>query len=80
MGFLDKLFGRAKETAGDVADKTAPVVDKTQGAAGQAWDKTSDVASDVADKAKDVVGSASGEAKEKVDETTGGQGSPPSAA
>jgi hypothetical protein len=34
MGLLDKLFGRATDTAGDIADKAAPVVDKPQDAAG----------------------------------------------
>ena len=55
MGFLDKLFGRAKETAGDAADKAAPVVDKAQDAAGDAWGKASDVADDAVDEAKDTV-------------------------
>ena len=30
MGFLDKLLGRAKETAGDVSEKAEPMVDKAQ--------------------------------------------------
>ena len=30
MGFLDKLFGRAKETAGDVAEAAEPMVDKVE--------------------------------------------------
>ena len=55
MGFLDKLLGRTKETAGDVADKAAPVVDKAEDAAGDAWDKTDDVAHDAVDEAKDTV-------------------------
>ncbi len=55
MGFLDKLLGRAKETAGDVADKAAPMVDKAQNAADNAWDSAKDMADDVADEAKDKV-------------------------
>jgi hypothetical protein len=55
MGFLDKLFGRAKETGGDVADKAAPAVDKAQDSAGQAWDKGTDVAGDAAEEVKDTV-------------------------
>ena len=55
MGFLDKLLGRAKDTAGDVSDKAAPVVDKAQESAGQAWDKATDVAGDAADKVEDAV-------------------------
>lgn len=54
MGFLDKLLGRTKETAGDAADKAAPVVDKAQDAAGDAWDKAGDVASDAKDAVSDV--------------------------
>ena len=54
MGFLDKLLGRAKDTAGDVSDKAAPVVDKAQDSAGQAWDKATDVAGDAADKVEDA--------------------------
>ena len=86
MGFLDKLFGRTKETAGDVADKVGPAVDKAQDAAGNAWDKASDAGSDAVDKAKDVVGGGTDEAKEKVEDVTGGDkpsgstGSGPSAA
>ena len=44
MGFLDKLLGRAKDTAGDVADKAAPVVDEAQDSAAHAWDKATEVA------------------------------------
>jgi len=55
MGFLDKLLGRTKETAGEAADKAAPVVDKAEDAAGDAWDKTDDVAHDAVDEAKDTV-------------------------
>jgi hypothetical protein len=54
MGFLDKLFGRTKETAGDAADKAAPVVDKAEDAAGDAWDKAGDVAHHAVDEAKDT--------------------------
>jgi len=48
MGFLDKLLGRTKDTAGNVADKTQ---DSTE----QVWDKSTDVAGDVADEAKETV-------------------------
>ena len=50
MGFMDTVkgwFSKAKDTAGDVADKAG---DMAEGA----WDKTKDVAGDVADKAGDV--------------------------
>ena len=46
MGLMDTIkgwFSSAKETAGDVADKTGDV-------AGDAWDKTKDVAGDIKDK------------------------------
>ena len=69
MGFLDKLFGRAKETAGDVADTADPHVDKAQDAAGDAWDKTKGVADDVADTASDTPGGAEDEARDAVDTT-----------
>lgn len=77
MGFLDKLFGRTKDTAGDVADNAAPVVDKAQDAGGEAWNKASDVASDTVDKAKDAVGGASDEVQEKAEDATGGDDRPP---
>jgi uncharacterized protein YjbJ (UPF0337 family) len=48
MGFLDKLFGRSKETAGDAADKV-------EDAAAHAWDTSTEVADDAADKVKDTV-------------------------
>ena len=77
MGFLDKLFGRAKDTAGDVADKAAPVADKAQDSAEQGWDKARDVADDAADEAKDTVselthrGEGAADAAEPGPETTG---------
>ena len=77
MGFLDKLFGRTKETAGDVADKAAPVVDKAQDSAGQAWDKAEDAAGDAADKVEDTVsdlthrGDDAADAAESEPDTTG---------
>ena len=55
MGFLDKLLGRTKDTAEDVAEKAAPAVDKAEHGAEQAWDTSKDVAEDAADKAKDTV-------------------------
>ncbi len=59
MGFLDTVkgwFGKAKDTAGDVAEKAG---DAAEGA----WDKTKDVAGDVAEKAGDVAESV----KDKLD-------------
>ena len=64
MGFLDKLFGRAKDTAGDAADKAEPTVDKAQDAAGDAWDKASDVGDD-------ATGGRFYDAVEKADEEAG---------
>ncbi len=64
------MFGSAKDKAGDVAEKAAPVAEaaweKTKDVAGDvaektapvaeaAWEKTKDVAEVAADKAKDVV-------------------------
>jgi len=79
MGFLDKLLGRAKETAGDAADKAAPVVDKAQDAAGDAWDKASDVASDAVDEAKDAVSDLTDRGDEAVDSAEPGSGTSGSA-
>ena len=59
MGFLDTMkgwFGKAKETAGDVAEKAAPVAEK-------AWDTTKDVAEKAWETTKDVAGKA----KDKVE-------------
>lgn len=71
MGFLDKLLGKAKQTAGDVADKTAPMVEKAQHAAGQAWDKAKDrggdakdTAADTADEATDTVSDAASDTRD----------------
>ena len=83
MGFLDKLLGRAKDTAGDVSDKAAPVVDKAQDSAGQAWDKATDVAGDAAAEVKETVseltdrGDDAAGATEPEPETTGSN--PPAA-
>lgn len=68
MGFLDKLLGRAKETTGDVAEKAAPVVDKAQDAAGQAWDKTKDVAGDAKDELEDIAGKGEDTSADVADE------------
>ena len=46
MGFLDKLFGRAKDTAGEAADAAVPVAEEAQDAAGRAWDEASETAGD----------------------------------
>ena len=55
MGFLDRLFGRAKDTAGDAADTAAPAAEAAQDAAGRAWDAASETAGDAVDEAKDTV-------------------------
>ena len=88
MGFLDKLLGRSKEAAGDVAEKAAPTVDKAQDAAGQAWDKTKDLADDAKDKVgdlrdegEDTAGDVADEAKDAVSEADApASGTGPSAA
>src|SRR5262245_23609447 len=54
MGFLDKLFGRTKDTADDAVDKAEPMPEKAQDAAGDAWDKASDAADDMKDEAADA--------------------------
>ena len=46
MSFMDTVkgwFSKAKDTAGDVAEKAGDVAEK-------AWDKTKDVAGDIKDK------------------------------
>jgi hypothetical protein len=70
MSFMDTVkgwFGKAKETASDVAEKAAPAAEK-------AWDKTKDVAGDVAEKAGDMAEKAwdkakdvAGDLKDKLD-------------
>ena len=74
MGFLDKLLGRAKDTAEDAADKAAPAVDKTQDAAGGAWDKASDAAGDAVDEAKDAVSDLTHRGDETADSAEPGPG------
>jgi uncharacterized protein YjbJ (UPF0337 family) len=83
MGFLDKLLGRTKETAGEAADKAAPVVDKAQDAAGDARDKAGDAAGDAGDEAKDAVSDLThrgDEAAESAEPGPGTGGSAPPAA
>ena len=66
MGLMDTIkgwFSSAKETAGDVADKTGDV-------AGDAWDKTKDVAGKAGDKAGDAwdkTKDVAGDIKDKFD-------------
>ncbi len=55
MGWLDKLLGRSKEGAGDVADTAGDVVDKGVDVAGDAIDKGQELAGDAVDKGKDVL-------------------------
>ena len=56
MGWLDKLLGRSKEGASDVADTAGDVVDKGVDAAGDAGvDKGQELAGDAVDKGKDLV-------------------------
>jgi len=60
MSFMDTVkgwFGKAKENAGEVADKAG---DKAE----VAWDKTKDVAGDVAGKAGDAAEKAWDKAKD----------------
>ena len=73
MGFLDKLFGRAKDTAGDVADKAAPVVDEAQDSAAHAWDKATEVAGEMKDTVSELThrGEDAADAAEPGPETTG---------
>jgi hypothetical protein len=67
MGFLDKLLGRTKDVAGDVAAKTGDIAEKTVDVAGDAASKGADVAGDVYDKSKDVVGDAVDKGRDVVD-------------
>jgi hypothetical protein len=55
MGFLDKLLGRSKEGAGDLADTAGDVVDKSVDVADDAIDKGQELAGDAVDKGKDVL-------------------------
>ena len=73
MGFLDKLLGRTKDTAGDVGEKAAPVVDKAEEAADQTWDKAKDVADDATEKlgGEDDVTHAADAASDAADDATG---------
>jgi hypothetical protein len=75
MGFLDKVLGRTKETAGSLAEKAGPALDKAQDASGGAWDKSKDVAGDAADKARETVGTGDDEAA-----GTGSDATPPAKA
>ena len=65
MGFFDKLFGRGKDVAEDVGQKTEEYGDKGMDAAKDAGGEAKDVASDVGEKAEDAYDTA----KDKV---TGG--------
>ena len=80
MGFLDKLLGRTKDTAGDVAEKVEPMVDKAQDSASQAWDKAKDKLDDATDKGEDTAGDAAAQAKDTVSDAASTSDSGPSAA
>jgi hypothetical protein len=55
MGWLDKLLGRSKEVASDVADTAGDAVDKGVDVAGDAIDKGQELAGDAVDKGKDLL-------------------------
>ena len=76
MGFLDKLLGRSKEGAGDVADTAGDVVDKGVDVAGDAVDKGVDVADDAIDKGQELAGDAVDKGKDVLD----GDKEPPASA
>ena len=70
MGFLDKLLGRTKDTAGDVAEKAAPAVDRAEEAADQTWDKAKDAATEKLG-GEDDVAHADDAASDAADDATG---------
>ncbi len=67
MGFLDKLFGRAKTTATDIAEQAAPMVDRAVDKAGDLAHQAKDAAAPMVDKAQDLAGQAADKASELVD-------------
>ena len=79
MGFLDRLFGRAKETTDEVGDRTLTggvmsacprrVGDKTQDSAAQAWDKGTDAAGEAKSSLTDAGGDAPADAADSASET-----------
>jgi hypothetical protein len=69
MGLLDKILGRAKDTARDIGEQAAPLAGKAGAAVGGAVDKARDVVADHADDMKGAVEKATG----FVDDKTGGK-------
>jgi uncharacterized protein YjbJ (UPF0337 family) len=71
MSFMDTVkgwFSKAKDTAGDVKEKAAPMVEKAGDIAEGAWDKTKDVAGDVKEKAAPMVEKAWDKAKDVAED------------
>lgn len=66
MGFLDKLLGRAKTEAGELAEKAGPMLEK-------AVDEAKETAAGLAEKHGDKVTGAVDKAADFVDEKTGGK-------
>lgn len=66
MGFLDKLLGRAREGAADLADKAGPAL-------GKAVEEAKEAASGLAEKHGDKVTGAVDKAADFVDDKTGGK-------
>jgi hypothetical protein len=69
MGLLDKILGRAKDTARDIGEQAAPLAEKAGAAVGGAVDKARGAVADHADDMKGAVEKATG----FVDDKTGGK-------
>jgi hypothetical protein len=76
MGWLDKLLGRSKEVAGDVADTAGDLAAKGADAAGDVVEKGADVAGDAIDKGQDLAGDGVDKGKDLLD----GDKEPPASA
>ena len=53
MGFLDKLFGREKDTASETAEVAAPVAETAQDATGDAVEESTGTVAELADPGED---------------------------
>jgi uncharacterized protein YjbJ (UPF0337 family) len=73
MGLLDRLLGRAKETASDVAEKAGPVVDQAVDKAGELAGQAKEAVGGFAEKHGDSVKDGVTRAGDFVDEKTGGK-------
>src|SRR5258708_34858419 len=70
MGLLDKILGRAKDTAREVGEQAAPMAEKAGAVVGGAVEKARDVVADRADDVKGAFERVTGHGSDAAAEST----------